>query len=228
MILWLASYPRSGNSFLRVVLKVASASRAIPPYAERRSTKSGRAWIPGRSLSDMALSADLCPVKTHEFPGDDEHPAIYVVRDGRDALVSYAHYALEPSTGSWHRSPVPFAAAGALRHDAHFGGWAQCHRLDSHEGPTEVIRFEDLIVDPLPVVERALARLGIRRQPAPARLPSFAELHERAPRVLSHRACRLTCDEMPRGLEDLFWSRHGGAMRRRGYSPASARSMGRW
>lgn len=31
-------------------------------------------------------------VKTHELPPADLHPAIYVVRDGRSAVVSHAHY----------------------------------------------------------------------------------------------------------------------------------------
>ncbi len=230
MILWLASYPRSGNTFLRVVLKAAFGMPSDSAYPEKSEHEVREGLIPGRSLSDMARDADLCCVKTHELPADDDHPAIYVVRDGRDALVSYAHYALE-AIDRKSAPPDPAAFSSLLQAlvstDAHFGGWARhVTAWTSRKGPTEIIRFEELIVDPIPIVERALAGLGIRRQPAPARLPSFAELHERAPeffrtgRVGSHR------DEMPQGLEDLFWSRSAGAMRRRGYSPSKREIAG--
>jgi hypothetical protein len=36
-------------------------------------------------------SQETLLVKTHDLP-DDDSPALYLVRDGRDALVSYAHY----------------------------------------------------------------------------------------------------------------------------------------
>jgi hypothetical protein len=227
VILWLASYPRSGNSFLRLILKIAfgAGSYSIYPEGLGRLTslpKVREGLDPDRSLADMAASADLCPVKTHELPGDDEHPAIYVVRDGRDALVSYAHYVLE-RVPEFVPPPGADSFLAMLREvvcrDEHFGGWSRnVTAWSSRKAPSAVIRFEDLIVDPIPVVGRALERLGIRLQSTGSALPSFAELHRAAPtffragRVGSYR------DEMPRALEDLFWSRHGGAMRRHGYS----------
>ena len=227
MILWIASYPRSGNTFLRVVLKTAFGLPSDSLYAEKsdvpglmREVREG--LVPGRSLSDMAHSADLCCVKTHDLPGDDDFPAIYVVRDGRDALVSYAHYALEIVEGQ--PAPPDAALLAMLRTlvstNVHFGGWARnIDAWESRKGPTQVIRFEDLIVDPVPIVERALAGLGMHSQSTASRLPSFAELRERSPtffrvgRVGSHR------DELPQELEELFWSRSAGAMRRYGYAP---------
>jgi len=227
VILWIASYPRSGNTFLRVVLKTAFGLPSDSLYAEKsdipglmREVREG--LVPGRSRSDMARSADLCCVKTHDLPGDDDFPAIYVVRDGRDALVSYAHYALEILEGQPAPSDAAFLAMlrTLVSTNLHFGGWARnVDAWQSRKGPTQVIRFEDLIVDPIPVVERALAGLGIRSQSTASRLPTFAELRKTSPaffrvgRVGSHR------DEMPEELEELFWSRSAGAMRRHGYFP---------
>ena len=38
-------------------------------------------------------ASDIYFVKTHELPTEnDNSPAIYLVRDGRDVLMSYAHY----------------------------------------------------------------------------------------------------------------------------------------
>ncbi len=234
MILWLASYPRSGNSFLRVVLKVAFGLSSdslyvdVGPKATVPRVRQG--LVPGRSVADMALSSDLCPVKTHDLPEDEENPAIYIVRDGRDALVSYAHYALEPSAneaGAGHPDSFQEMLRALVGSDGYFGGWGpNVIAWTSRRAPTEVIRFEDLIVDPLPVVERALARLGVRPERTGAALPSFAELREKAP--LFFRAGRVGSykEEMPRELEDLFWARHGGAMRRLGYSLGKRRVDG--
>jgi glycosyltransferase involved in cell wall biosynthesis len=230
MILWIASYPRSGNTFLRFVLEAAFGMPSDSVCAENPEHEIREGVIPGRSLSEMVRDPDLCCVKTQELPANDGHPAIYVVRDGRDALVSYAHYTLEVAA----RTPAPPGAAtfSSLLHalvstDSHFGGWAgHVTAWASRKAPTQIIRFEELIADPIPIVERALAGLGIHRQPTAVPLPSFAELRERAPdffragRVGSYR------DEMPQGLEDLFWSRSAGAMRRHGYSPSKRETDG--
>lgn len=226
MILWLASYPRSGNSFLRVVFKVAFSLPSDSLYVEGTGPKRAlprvrQGLVPGRSLADMANSADLCCVKTHDVPRNDEHPAIYIVRDGRDALVSYAHYALRepPQPGDARPDSFLEMLRVLIESDGYFGGWGpNVTAWSSRKAPTEVIRFEELIVDPVSVAERALGRLGLRPERTGATLPSFAELRQAAPaffrsgRVGSHK------DEMPRELEDLFWTRHGGAMRRHGYS----------
>src|SRR5262245_5929563 len=100
MITWLASYPRSGNSFFRIVLKHLYA---IPTYEAynldlANPIFAGLAEIVGHkpnpaTLEEMAQSGQHYIVKTHELPRDD-YPAIYLVRDGRDAIVSHANYAL--------------------------------------------------------------------------------------------------------------------------------------
>jgi len=233
VILWLASYPRSGNTFLRVVLKEAFGIPSDSIYAEKSDIPGlmgavREGLVPGRSLADMARGPDYCCVKTHDLPAGDDHPAIYVVRDGRDALVSYAHYALEVVYGMPpDRAAFSSLLQALLSTNAHFGGWARhVAAWASRTSPTRIVRFEELIADPIPVVERALTGLGIARQPAAASLPSFAELHEidpvffRAGRVGSYR------DEMPQALEDLFWSRSAGAMRRHGYSAPKRESAG--
>ncbi len=46
------------------------------------------------SVADLMNDAEIHFVKTHQLPGDNS-PAIYLVRDGRDACVSYAHYRVD-------------------------------------------------------------------------------------------------------------------------------------
>jgi Glycosyl transferase family 2/Sulfotransferase domain len=225
VILWLASYPRSGNSFLRVLLKVAfgiSSDSIYPNESDLPWVREG--LIPRRSLGDMARGSDLCAIKTHELPGGDEYPALYVVRDGRDAIVSYAHYALEvfqKATGAQQADSIPSMIRTLVSTDGHFGGWGRnVTAWASRKAPTQVIRFEELIIDPVTIVARALERLGIRPQQTGSALPTFGELRARAPEFFRVRRVGGYREEMPRALEDLFWSRSGGVMRRLGYPPS--------
>ena len=90
--IWLASYPRSGNTFLRTILWHCFGLRSASVYPKDLGGNSaleeyvghiehgpdGRVRFPANTLR---------LVKTHELPRD-EWPAIYVIRDGRAASVS--------------------------------------------------------------------------------------------------------------------------------------------
>jgi glycosyltransferase involved in cell wall biosynthesis len=226
VILWLASYPRSGNSFLRLILKVTFGMGSYSVYEETFDRASSLPRVrqgldPNRSLADMAVSADVCPVKTHELPADDGHPAIYIVRDGRDALVSYAHYTLTLATAAHPAgsSSFPETLRALVCSDAQFGGWGRhVTAWTERRAPTAVIRFEELIADPVSVVTRTLERLGLRAEHTGSLPPSFAELHRASPAYFREGRLGSYRDEMPEPLEELFWSRHGRTMRRHGYS----------
>ena len=231
MIVWLASYPRSGNAFLRMVLKSAFGVSSGSIYAQDAGGGVLRevrdSSIAARSVEEMAREADPCFVKTQGLPGVDEYPALYIVRDGRDAIVSYAHSALEVEPR--RAGPRPDSVLSMMRvlvqSDAHFGGWARhVTAWTSRKAPTEVIRFEELIVDPVSIVARAFERLGIRRQTEVP--PSFAELRAEAPEFFRVGSVGGYREEMPRTLEDVFWSRSGGAMRRHGYLPGKHENDG--
>ncbi len=92
-ITWLASYPRSGNTFLRTILwqcfGLRSASiypndlagnRQLEEYAGHieHSGPNGQIKFPNNTIPLL---------KTHELPMDDSR-AIYVIRDGRAVMIS--------------------------------------------------------------------------------------------------------------------------------------------
>lgn len=83
MIIWIASYPRSGNNFTRGLLERSYDIKTYAIYDEPRQPKID---------VEMARNAEEpYLVKTHDLPKDDS-PALYLVRDGRDVLVSYARF----------------------------------------------------------------------------------------------------------------------------------------
>ena len=162
-IVWLASYPKSGNTWLRFMLcnlifgEVNTASvltRLAPDIHE-----------PGTEL-DAAASAIL--VKTHfmNTPGlplcERTAAAIYLVRDPADVLTSNFHYQRRRSGGG-----EPSAAALTqyfetfIQHrgdprwrELGMGSWDEnvCSWLgERRDFPVQCVRYEDLAADPLKV-----------------------------------------------------------------------------
>ena len=91
MIIWIASYPRSGNTYFRELLQHFYDLETYSVYDDpKRNLKSeGKSTAELMSspmtLVDMAKAKETYFVKTNELPQDD-FPAIYLLRDGRDAV----------------------------------------------------------------------------------------------------------------------------------------------
>lgn len=229
-VVWLASFPRSGNTFVRILLKELYGQEALSLYEDDPS-----AVDPG-SLADLRKDPRLYFIKTHEAP-DDDSPAILLTRDGRDAMVSYAHFIedyglLKPSpigrAVSACRSKIEERLLGRppfeqlLRrvvdrryHDwsAHFMAW------DLRGAPTAHLRFETLIDNPLRSLEQSIAALGLALPPLPpqAKPPCFGCLRQRDPRFFRAGRVGQWREEMSPELQDIFWREHGPAMLAAGY-----------
>src|SRR4051794_24293951 len=102
MIIWLASYPRSGNTLLRIILKSVFDRRTYSKHddvndigADSRVAEEvghqalGASW--DGAYQRMRDDAQSYLVKTHDPPEDDGR-AIYIVRDGRSTCRSFYHY----------------------------------------------------------------------------------------------------------------------------------------
>ena len=64
-------------------------------------------------------------VKTHDLPNGDTSPASVLIRDGRDAVVSYAHHALKTEQGIEQPGRELFEATlKQLIIGDNFGGWS--------------------------------------------------------------------------------------------------------
>ncbi|KAA1189213.1 glycosyltransferase [Pseudohalioglobus sediminis] len=226
-MIWLASFPRSGNTYLRNILYEVYG---LPSSTFHRE-------------SSYPIDADFASypfVKTHELPSSlDEFgrdlPAVYLVRDGRDAICSLAHHRsdlIAPGSDYYQNLKEAIVA----ERESFFGGWSKnasawLKRADL------VMRYEDLVADPIGTVER-LRRLCELPAANSASLPSFEALKHGIPKYgaghdldipeqdKQRRAAKFFRrgqpgswqDELPGELHELYWSYHGDVMEQFGYA----------
>lgn len=232
MIVWVASYPRSGNTYWRVLLH---HFYGVIPYniytdAQKRGKQTLQPlWqedydkiIDHPTLSDMQRTAQAYFVKTHELPGDDS-PAVYLVRDGRDALVSYAHFIRDFESPGAPFEPTLHAL---IVNPGYFGGWSNhVMQWTNRKAPTAIVKFEELVTsqNPLVLLEKALRQIGCAcsLNLSAGEAPTFAELRAKVPKFFRQGQIGGFQKEMAPPLHELFWQKHGHAMKAMGYTPES-------
>ena len=228
MIIWLASYPRSGNTFFRVLLNHHYGIHTYSIYDDRLLTRRRADWeIVGHlarpvPIPDMIESKQTFLVKTHDLP-QDNLPAIYLVRDGRDALVSYAHYVLTFEQQENTQATFHHTLHDLIVYNNSFGGWGpNVLAWAQRDAPAAIVRFEDLVDSskPFTILQNALENLGyvnylpvVTEEP-----PSFQELHKQMPNFFRKGKIGGWREEMSTDLHALFWEKHGEAMELMGYS----------
>jgi hypothetical protein len=160
---FLASYPRSGNTWLRAILFHARIGRApadlaeidlgIPDEHYPVAARSVLAPVPGSDAGQI--------VKTHTIYriGTSYRSVAYILRDPRDAIPSYYRYL---SRNGSHRglSFWDFAQA-CISGSVWPGSWyehVQSFRFyrSLHPDRIEIFRYEDLVAQP----PAEIARLG--------------------------------------------------------------------
>jgi hypothetical protein len=220
MLVWVASYPRSGNTLVRMLLKSAFGlpSRSWHGDADTKSFGSpavvGLVGHEGYESSQEELISwahsrpELCMIKTHEPPLTAD-PAIYVVRDGRSSIVSYQRYLNDieniPAT-------IPDVIEGRVFAGSwsdHFAAWQPTWRPH-----TLLLRYEEVTAQP----ERAVEEIGdfLRLTPVGGRMPEFAELRTLNPRFFRRGDDGANIAELA-PYEDLFRNRHAEVMELLGY-----------
>ncbi|MCK6473419.1 MAG: sulfotransferase domain-containing protein [Planctomycetes bacterium] len=226
MIVWIASYPRSGNSFTREVLFHYYGVRSGSVYPEGlgiEPSREGMLLDPSTKLAEYQQLPEWHGIKIHDLPRGDSFPAIYIVRDGRDATVSYTWYILR----KLERIEGPISARAFERRmktlikeaRSPFGTWMQNVRAWSLRPATAVIRFEELVKDPVLCLEAAARTIGLPLTPRKgAKVPTFEFLREDSPTFYRRGVIGSWRDEMPPKMRDLFWKLNESVMKAWGYS----------
>lgn len=217
--IWLASYPRSGNTFLRILLQNYFH---LPTYSVYRvegqefhdpsaDALEQAPFLPRDWRERLTTDIDAPPVliKTHGAP-EKFGAALYLVRDGRAAVDSYFHY---HKKFSFEQPSLTEVIAGACQ----FGSWSEHYQSwQPHTRPqTLCLKYEDLVNRPADCVPE-LARF-LQLNPAASRLPTFAELKQRLPDFFRRGQDGGFLREWAPGQLALFNQLHGAVMTELGY-----------
>lgn len=197
-LVWLASYPKSGNTWLRMLFAnyLVNAAKPVPiNQLERIGTGDGvarlyRSAAGGRfdpANDRLALSlrprvlhalagngADVNLLKTHNIqkkidglrliPPELTRRGIYIIRNPLDMLVSYAdHYGVDHARAATEIND-PGTTLLPTEHEVrqYLGTWSD-HVRSWTRNPgfsVTVIRYEDLMADPVATFSKVLRDLG--------------------------------------------------------------------
>jgi hypothetical protein len=196
-LVWLASYPKSGNTWLRAFLanyfiasdgpvsinemqKISFGDSSAPAYAElsgrdpRRLGPAAVAALRQRHLARIAAGAPVNFVKTHNanirlaghplIPARLTRAAVYLIRDPRDVVISYAdHFALDLAGAARAMASPANAVPSNARTVMQFpGDWSGHVRSWTRAPgfPVLVLRYEDLLARPEAGFEQVLHLIG--------------------------------------------------------------------
>jgi hypothetical protein len=182
---------------------------------------------------------DFKVCKTHLLPGkveprDRSIQAVLLVRDGRDALVSFAHHRANlVDPGSEYLANLK--AVILSRRGSDWGASWSRHANAWLKRTPLVIKFEELIENPIENIEKLRQFIELPK-PDVDKLPTFKDLRSKRMNYGNISAKRSKeeqdahrqkffrkgkagtwKEEMPAELHELFWARHGAAMDKLGY-----------
>jgi hypothetical protein len=214
VIVWIASFPRSGNTFLRIVLNRRYGVRTSTVYdVDGVAVRLGADLIGFEerpaTFDAMREAQEVHFVKTHRPRDDRIHEtdrAVCLVRDGRDSLVSWARLVSERDDRRYETELREMITRPTERGA---GGWGRnvLSWLQPQVPHRVVLRYEDLTREPGSAVEKAVtALLPELRLVDNATIPSFSELQQVDRRFFRSGFSGTHRGELPEELAQIFWS----------------------
>jgi hypothetical protein len=217
---WLASYPRSGNTLLRMLIHQAFGLSTYSLYDDPSDIGADPALSAVVGHVDHGMGEDfvrwareqpgLVLAKTHDPAPAEPDRAIYVVRDGRASVVSYFHYRQQFAQDETTLGEV-------VRGEVWGGDWSDhvLSWIDRPAGETLLLRFEDMIARPEEAVGKMGAFLGLK--PLHNTSVDFQDLHARFPHFFRSGANDMNVRELSGADLEEFRSMHAPTMQRLGY-----------
>jgi len=234
-LIWIASFPRSGNTLLRRILHSVTGWPTYSLYpdlniADQQREEIGHIEVP-KMWQDAARVPSLDPghprfVKNHEWPAPgDSRPAVLVVRDGRDVLCSFARYLKTKESSKYVKMSPEGVLDRLIDGKGPHGSWSQ-HVKKWLEHPQKTVLYYHNLAElankyqsaTVGVVTTLLDLCGVASDTIDeqASLPAFEELHAADPDFY-HRGGSYWNEVMTPEQHDLFWKKHGYAMDALGY-----------
>ena len=136
----LASFPRSGNTWLRVVIEDYTGEASGSIYRDRVLPRSGEGIV----------------VKTHNVDRASYAAALHIVRDPFDAIASYF---------AWRRDIAGQGPGWSGHVEKAASRWsAHCRHWTSAPYEVCLLRYEDMVSEPEQEFTRAFEYLGVAVQ----------------------------------------------------------------
>lgn len=222
MIVWLASYPRSGNTFMRVLLNACFGLNSYSRYNDTTDIGADPelAKVVGHLSYDgdwesfydrVSKSNDRVIIKTHNAPLDSAK-TIYIARDPRATIVSFHAYLEKFSTLELNRKNTILGATAFGSWGAHVASWNPIKRED-----TLIVYFEELVRDPLSIARKVGAFLGIEVESDT--LPSFENLKKISPGFFRSGSNKKNISELDQEELNLVGFLFRKQMKALGYEP---------
>ena len=187
MIIWLASYPRSGNTFFRVILNSIFGIKTYSVYNdkgdigadEKTSEVVGHEFLPENfSIEKAREEKKVYYIKTHELLDhrvDESDKVIYLIRDGREATLSFTKHQNTFSDQNKKLIDTIYGNTFVGSWGEHVSSWNPKDR-----NKTLLIKFEELIKEPINFIKILSDFLNIK--PIGDKIPTFEELKEINPK----------------------------------------------
>lgn len=208
-LVWLASYPRSGNTLLRLVLEESFGLTTHSLYEGERD--GDEPTIATEDLDRLRGGDQLCLLKTHGPPPAATDRAIYVVRDARAVLASYHAYLTDHHDGKVSIEEIIVGSEWPGDWSRHVAQW-----LDDSSCQTLIVRYEELAAGD-PVTMARIAGFLDRPQLKPFSL-DFGTLNSASPKFYRKGSNHHAVEQISRDHAALFELFHGEMMRRVGYA----------
>ncbi len=224
MIIWLVSYPRSGNTLTRSVFNHYFGLGSISIHGDHGDIGANPelgelvGHIEGdRNTIDLeALRADDKPhlIKTHDCPDktmSDEDTYVHIVRDGRDSALSYHRY-LRKIVGK-----TEVSLSDVISGRVSFGSWGRHSVRWAQTAPKKYkrFRFEEIVKD-IPGFAHQLSEvLDMQANSEP--FPDIEKFQQAGPGFIGTGKTGNWRQELSDHESALFHLYNGCAMRMMGY-----------
>ena len=225
MITWLASYPRSGNTLLRIILNEVFGLGTYSRYddlidigsSRELSDAVGHRPLGGKwteRYAQMAAADEQLFVKTHDLePGN--HPCIYIVRNGMAATSSHRKYLSDFRAKQYPLEAIILGMASRFSSwGSHLDYWNPLRREK-----TLLLKYEELLY----ASEQAIQKIEIfcRLERKSAWTNDFPKLHKLNPLFFRKGEVEVTDSEWTPSLVSLFYALHGDWMQELEYDASA-------
>jgi hypothetical protein len=225
----IVGYPKSGNTWMQYLMSSAAYGIDV-------------ASAPDSLIQDLVPDVHFkkffkpyFPItffKSHFMPRPDYRRVIYLLRDGRDAMVSYLHY-VEGLKGE----KIDFLQLVKAKEWLFPGAWhdhVEQWLANPHKAEMIVVRYEDLRKNTVGELRRICEFAGIQREQAvletAAEKCSFSSMRKRedsfawenpqipkSQRFVRRGEVGSHKDEMPAAVLEAFLAEAGSTLRKTGY-----------